>query len=120
MLPRRQAHVNLRRIGGGVDQFRRRLAGDRPVQLVLHRGEELLRQRRVRAVIHRESVDVRDLLVKPPLAGPDFPDALQQFVEVILAEDLLARFNRSSSSTKPLMMNSRSVFVAQMRNCVAW
>jgi hypothetical protein len=25
-----------------------------------------------------------------------------------------------SSNTKPLVMNSRSVFVAQMRNCVAW
>ena len=90
VLPGRQAHVELGRIGGGVDQFRRRLAGDGPVQLVLHGGEELLGQRRVGVVIHRQGVDVRDLLVKAPLAGPDFPDALQQFVEVILAEDLLA------------------------------
>ena len=73
-----------------VDDFRRRLAGDGPVQLVLHRGEELLRQRRVGVVIHRKRVDVGDLLVEAPLAGADFPDALQQFVEVILAEDLLA------------------------------
>ena len=92
VLPGRQAHVNLGRIGGGADQFRCRLAGDCPVQLVLHGGEELLGHRRVRAVIHRQGVDVRDLLVKSPFAGPNLPDALQQFVEVILSEDLLALF----------------------------
>ena len=90
MLPGRQAHVNFRGIGGAVNQFRRRLAGDGPMQLVLHRGKKLLRHRRVRLIIHRQRINIRELLVKPPLAGADFPDALQQLVEIILAERLFA------------------------------
>jgi hypothetical protein len=47
--------------------------------------------RRVGTVVHGERIDVRDRLVKPPLAGPDFPDALQQLVEMFFAKDLLSR-----------------------------
>ena len=65
---------------------------DGEMQFVLHRGKECLRDVGVGTVIHRGRVNVCNLLVEIPLAGPDFPDALQQFVEVILAEDLLALF----------------------------
>ena len=35
-------------------------------------------------VVHARRVDIQHLLVEPPLRRPDVPDALQQFVEVIL------------------------------------
>ncbi len=63
---------------------------DRKVEFVLHDGEEGLRGLRLRAVVHRRRVDVRDFLVKAAFAGPDGTDPLQQPQEVVLAEHLLA------------------------------
>lgn len=90
VLPGGQAHVNPGGVGAAVDDFGRRLPGDGPMQLVLDGGEELLRHGRVGAVIHRQRAEISDFLVEPPLAGADFPDALQQFVEIVPAEHLFA------------------------------
>ena len=82
-------------------------------------AKNVLRDLGVRVVVDAALlVDVGDLQVEAALAGADLADALEQLVEVVLAE---ARpcLSRSSSSTKPLTMNSLSVCVAQMRNCVA-
>jgi len=102
LLPGCQSHVDLGGIGGGIDQFRRRLSGDGPVQLVLNRGEEILGNRRLGIVIRRKGVDIGDLLIKSPLAGPDFPNPLQQFVKIILAEDPFALFEPFIVEHKPL------------------
>lgn len=59
-------------------------------QLVLHRGEELFGHGRIGAVVDRQRIDVCNLLVESPLAGSDFADALEQFVKVVLAKDLLS------------------------------
>ncbi len=66
-------------LGGG-------LAVDRVVHLVLHRGEELLRERVVLVVVDARGVDVGDLLVESPLAGADVLDAAGQLVEVVVAD----------------------------------
>ena len=74
-------------VGTVGDEFRRRLAGDGPVQLVLDGGEERLGDL-CRAVVIDTAllVDIGDLEVEAPLAGPDGADTLQQLVEVVLAE----------------------------------
>ena len=85
-------HGELRRVGRSVDKLRSGLPSDGPMQLVLHGGEEILRQRRTGVVIDREGVNIGDFLVEAAFAGPNLADALQQFVEIVLAEDLLALF----------------------------
>jgi hypothetical protein len=60
------------------------------MEFVLDGGKELLRQGCLRAVIGREGVDVGDLLINAALAGADFPYALEQFVEIVLAEGVFA------------------------------
>ena len=64
------------------------LAGDRPVQLVLHGGEKVAGDGGVAVVVGREGVDVGDFLVEATLTGADLADALQQLIEVILAKSL--------------------------------
>ncbi len=78
-----QAHVGLLAVGAGVDDLRRRLAGDGPVHLVLHGLEELDAVRLGGVVINAGGVDVGDLLVEPPLGGADVLNPAEQFVEVI-------------------------------------
>ena len=64
--------------------------GDRIVELILHRGEKLLCNRAFHIVVGAAlGIDVRDFLVKSSLAGPDVPDTLQLFLEIILAEKVL-------------------------------
>ncbi len=78
-----QAHVGLRGVGAGVDDFRRRLAGDGPMELVLHglKERDALRLRRV--VINAGGVNVGDLLVEAPLGGADVLNPAEQFLEVV-------------------------------------
>jgi len=85
--PGRQPHAFLRMIRPPHDQFGGGVAVHGAMHLVLHFGEELLRDRRVPVVIHRRGIDVGDLLIKVPLGQADLPDFLQQPLEVILAEE---------------------------------
>jgi hypothetical protein len=59
------------------------LSRDRPVQLVLHGGEEGLRQLGIGVVVDGGCVDVGDLLVEAALRRADGLDPLEQFVEVV-------------------------------------
>ena len=87
VLPGRQAHRGLRGVGALGDDLGRRLAGHGPVQLVLHGLEEGLGDLGLRVVVDAALlVDVGDLQVEAALAGPDLADALEQLVEVVLAE----------------------------------
>ena len=61
------------------------------MQLVLHGGKKVACDWGVFVVVGREGVDVGDLLVEATLTGADLTNALQQFIEVILAK-LLALF----------------------------
>lgn len=64
--------------------------GDRIVKLILHRGEKLLCDRAFHIVVGAApGIDVCDFLVKSSLAGPDVPDTLQLFLEIIFAEKVL-------------------------------
>ena len=82
--PMGQPHVFLAVIGAIHDDFRRRLAVDGVVHLVLHGGEEPLGGRGGRVVVQRGGVDVGDLLVELALGQPDFPDLFQlAFKELI-------------------------------------
>lgn len=60
------------------------------MELVLDGGEKFPGDGGLGVVIDRSGVDVGDFLVKPPLAGPDLPDAFQQFLEIVSAKDLPA------------------------------
>jgi hypothetical protein len=53
------------------------------MQLVLHRGVELLRDGRIFVVVDARRVNVGDLLVEVALAGTDRADPLQQLVEIV-------------------------------------
>ena len=57
------------------------------MKLVLHCREEGLRRIRVSVVVHGSGIDIGDLLVKPPFAGPNLPDLSQQVVKVLLTEE---------------------------------
>ena len=119
ILPGRQAHVRPFRIGPLGDDFCGGLAGHRPMQLVLHGLEKRLRDLGVLVVVDAALlVDIGDLQVEAPFAGPDLPDTFQQLVKIVLAEPLTL-LEPLVVRTNPLMMNSRSVWVAQMRNWVA-
>lgn len=66
------------------------MMGDRIVELILHRGEKLLCDGAFHIVVGAAlGIDVRDFLVESSLAGPDVPDTLQLFLEIILAEKVL-------------------------------
>jgi hypothetical protein len=66
-----------------------RFACNGPMQLVLHRLEECLRNLGVAVVVDTALlVNIRDLQVEAALAGTNLPNPLQQFIEVILAESL--------------------------------
>jgi len=81
--PTGEAHVGFGGIGAGVDDFRCRLPGDGPVQLVLHRLEEGDALRLSGVVIDAGGVDVGDLLVEPPLGSADVLNPPEQFLEII-------------------------------------
>ena len=55
-----------------------------PVHLVLHGLKEQLSHLRPRVVIHARLVNVANLPVKIPLRNPDFPDAPEQFVVILV------------------------------------
>lgn len=82
-LPRREAHVRLRTVGPVGNQFSSRVAVDRVMLLVLHRGKELLRQRCGGVVIDTGCVDVGNFLVEAPFAGANVLQAAGQLVKVI-------------------------------------
>lgn len=81
--PRGQAHVRLCGISPLRDDLRRGVAGDRPVQLVLHDPEKIKRGLCAGIVIGCKGIDLPDLLVEPFLRCPDVADAFQEFVEII-------------------------------------
>ena len=90
VLPGRQSHGGLRGVGPLGDDLGGRLAGHGPMQLVLDGLEERLGDFRVLVVVDAALlVDVGDLQIEPPLAGPDLADAFQKLVEVVLAEPLV-------------------------------
>ena len=62
------------------------------MQLVLNCGEKIFGDRRIFVVVSREGVYICDLLVKAPFASPYFADALQQFIKLVFAENLVALF----------------------------
>ena len=70
-------------VGAGVDDLRRRLAGDGPVHFVLHGLEELDALRLGGVVINAGGVNVGDLLVESPLGGADVLNPAEQFLEII-------------------------------------
>ena len=66
------------------------MMGDRIVELILHRGEKLLCDGAFHIIVGAAlRIDVRDFLVESSLAGPDVPDTLQLFLEIIFAEKVL-------------------------------
>ena len=78
--------MRLRRVGPPMDDFGRRMAVDGPMELVLDGRVEGLRDLGLGVVINAGGVDVRDLLVKAALGGPDVPDTLDELIEVILTQ----------------------------------
>ena len=64
-------------------------------------------------------INISDFLVESPLARTNITDTRQLFFKIVLAENVVGVFSRSSSMAKPLMMYSLSTCVAQMRKCVA-
>ena len=81
--PRVDAHVWLGGIGALANDFRCGQAGCGVVHLVLHGGEEALGGLFAFAVVRRHCEDFADALVNARLAGADFADARQQFIEMI-------------------------------------
>ncbi len=90
------------------------------MQLVLHGGEEVSSERRLRIVVGGSSVEVGDLLVEAALARPDLSDALEQLFEVVLPEECLAPLQSLVVEGEALDDELAEDLVAQMRNCVAW
>src|SRR5690606_5843593 len=69
------------------DQFGRRVAGDGPVEFILYRFVEGLRDFRLWIIVDAAlCVDVRNLLIKSSFTGPYLADALQQSVKVVLTK----------------------------------
>lgn len=66
-----EPHVRFDHIGAGMDDFGRRLSGNRPVHFVLHGLEELNADLHCWVVIDTGGIDVRDFLIKPALGGAD-------------------------------------------------
>ena len=62
------------------------------MKLVLDCGEKLFGNGCLFIIICREGIDICNFLVKPPFTRPDFTNALQQFIEIILAEYLITLF----------------------------
>ena len=88
-LPGGQAHGGAVQSSPFRNQLRRRLAGDGKVQLVLYEGIEGFCGLAVLVVVIAALFKhIGDLLIGSALAGPDLPDALQQFVEVVPAKGL--------------------------------
>ncbi len=56
------------------------------VQFVLYLGEKHTGGWRVLIIVHAGSIDIRNLLVKPPLTKPDFPDFFQQTLKIVLTK----------------------------------
>jgi len=75
-----------------INNFCRRFSCDCPVEFVLNRGEKILCDRRIFIIIRRKSVDICDLLVKPPLTCANFPDSLKEFLEIVFAENSISLF----------------------------
>ncbi len=90
VFPCGQPHVGFGAVGTAVYDLSGGMMGDCIVELVLHRGEKLLCDGAFHIVVGAAlGIDVRDFLVKSSLAGPDVPDTLQLFLEIILAEKVL-------------------------------
>ena len=87
MCIRDRPHVGLGTVGTAIYDLGGGMMGDRIVELILHRCEKLLCDGAFHIVVSAAlGIDVRDFLVEPSLAGPDVPDTLQLFLEIILAE----------------------------------
>ena len=90
VFPCGQPHVGLGAVGTPIYDLGGGMMGDRIVEFILHRGEKLLCDGAFHIVVGAAlGIDVRDFLVKSSLAGPDVPDTLQLFLEIILAEKVL-------------------------------
>ena len=77
IFPGGQPHVGAGGVGGGVDDFGGRFAGDGPMQFVLGGGVESFGDRCLGIVVYAAlGVDVGDFLVEAAFAGADVTDAL--------------------------------------------
>lgn len=81
--PMGQAHVGPGAVRAGMDDFRRRLAGNGPVHFVLNGLEKLDADRLGGIVINAGGVNIRDLLVKPPLRGANVLNPPEELIKVI-------------------------------------
>ena len=81
--PARQTKVGLRRIHPLVNDLSSRLARDCPVHLVLHGLEKQQAPLIGGVVINARGVNVRDLLVEPPLRGADVLNPSHQLFEIV-------------------------------------
>lgn len=78
-------------IGRGVDDLRSGLTGNSIMELVLHHSIEILSDLGIPIVVDATlGKNVGDLLPDTALAGSYRTDALQQFTEIVLAENRLA------------------------------
>ena len=58
------------------------------VHLILNCGKEILCSLAIEGVVHSGGVNIRDFLVKAPLAGPNLLNLGNQMVEVVLIKNL--------------------------------
>ena len=70
-------------VGAFDDEFSGRVAVDCVVHLVLDFLEEDAGGRSIGVIVDGRGVDVRNLLIEAALAEADFPDLLQEMLEVI-------------------------------------
>ena len=100
--PIREAHVRLRGIGAGGDEFCSGLAGGGKVQFVLHNLEHGVRQCIVRRIVRCQGEDVAHPQIHPLLAGTNVADALQQLIEEV-------RHIRTRRIFKPLIVHGEAL-----------
>ena len=77
-------------IGALVDDFRRRLTVNGPMQLVLHRGEKSLGGLCSHIVINRRGIKISDFLIELALRKANLTDTLQLFLKVLICQDRAA------------------------------
>ena len=88
VLPCGKPHVFLLMVGSGVDNFGGGLPSNRVMEFILDCGIKLPRHVRVFIVIHAAfGENVRDLLPNTSFTGTNGTYALQQFAEVVFAEN---------------------------------
>lgn len=91
---------------------------NRPVELVLHRGEETFSGLRRYVVVDGRGIDVRDLLVELAFGQTNLADALELLLKVAFRQDKTAAF-------QPLVVHRKTfngelldnIVVAHLRNC---